>query len=306
MPTTRRPQWRIALLRNHGGDAAGNAALVGDAFADLGAEAVHLDIDSIRADPDGVLACDDRGGSHALNGATATWLFGFGNQTSTLDRFELLETHLPDMRWVSRPPAIITWHGKQALISVPAPLQLPESWVSSDAEWLFEAARGRHFVLKPTAGSFGRGVERLAGDARTALAQLRAATRGGRYVLLQQRVLGKLPEHRVLVAGGQVIGCYARRPADRQFAANLANSATALPGQLEQHQLDACARLGEQLAARGIGYAGIDLLWPWVLEVNVVNPGGLATLVELGDRRAPRRLAVAVLDNLSRDVARRA
>lgn len=289
---------RIALLRNRGGDASGNSALIGAALAGLGVRPAALDIDSLSATPSGLWVTEDDGTRHALGEWDALWLFGFGSETSTLDRFQLLESHLPSVRYVSRPSAIIAWHAKQTLISVPPPLRLPNMWVGGDAEWLFEATRETPCVIKPTAGSFGRGVEPLAEDEGAALAQLRAATRDGRYVLLQQRVASDTLEHRVLVAGASIVGSYARRPASGRFAANLANDASAVRGRLEDRQLTACARLGEQLAAEGIGYAGIDLLWPWVLEVNVVNPGGLSTLVELGDRHAPRRAVSAVLDNL--------
>lgn len=289
---------RIALLRSRGGDASGNAALIGRALEDLGAHPVLLDIDSVMAGPKGLRIRDDAGRLHDLAGCEAIWLFGFGNELSTLDRFQLIVTHLAGLSFVSHPAAIVAWHAKQSLIRVPPPLQLPETWVSADPEWLFGATRGRPCVVKPTAGSFGRGVEPLAEDEGAALAQLRAATRGGRYVLLQQRVESETLEHRVLVAGGELVGCYARRPASKRFAANLANDATAVRGRLDNAQLSACARLGSQLAGQGVGYAGIDVLWPWVLEVNVVNPGGLATLIELGDQHAARRAALAVLANL--------
>ena len=35
------------------------------------------------------------------------------------------------------------------------------------------------------------------------------------------------------------------------------------------------------LNARGVRFAGLDLAWPYVLEANVANPGGLATLEAL-------------------------
>jgi len=49
--------------------------------------------------------------------------------------------------------------------------------------------------------------------------------------------------------------------------------------------------LAGELARRGVNYAGVDLVYPWLIEINVANPGGLATLHELGDIAAAARLA---------------
>ena len=51
------------------------------------------------------------------------------------------------------------------------------------------------------------------------------------------------------------------------------------------------------LAEQGVRFAGLDIAGPWVLEANVINPGGLATLAELGDRAAPDRLVDALLED---------
>ena len=34
----------------------------------------------------------------------------------------------------------------------------------------------------------------------------------------------------------------------------------------------------------GASYVGLDLAFPWVIEFNVINPGGLTTLWELEGR----------------------
>ena len=42
-----------------------------------------------------------------------------------------------------------------------------------------------------------------------------------------------------------------------------------------------CERVGTYLLRQGAEYVGMDLAYPWVIEFNVVNPGGLLTIEEL-------------------------
>ena len=47
------------------------------------------------------------------------------------------------------------------------------------------------------------------------------------------------------------------------------------------------------------GFAAIDTVYPHLIEVNVANPGGLATLSALFDRDCAAATAEALIDGLS-------
>ncbi len=292
------PDQRVALLRVRRGDEPGNAAMLAPALAAAGHACVPLDIDSILFD--GALLCarDDAGQLHALADFDRIWLLGFGQQATTLDRFQLLAAHLPARRFVNAPAGIMAQHAKHALTSVPEPLRLPESRVGNDSDWLLMQIRdGSDWILKPTGGSFGRGVVLLAADnPGAAAAAIRTAIgpQPGRYVQVQRRVDTGAGELRVLLAAGKVIGAYRRMGAPGAIAGNLAQGGQATATQLDSTITGACERLAAQLRSAGIDWAGIDLAWPWVMEVNVANPGGLTTLATLGDSGAARRTVQAL------------
>ena len=55
------------------------------------------------------------------------------------------------------------------------------------------------------------------------------------------------------------------------------------------------AAIARDLAAAGAGFAAIDTVYPYLMEVNVANPGGLATLAELGSPGISRETVLAII-----------
>ena len=45
------------------------------------------------------------------------------------------------------------------------------------------------------------------------------------------------------------------------------------------------------LAEHGAWFTGVDIAYPWIIEVNVVNPGGIATINDLTGIDLSARLA---------------
>ena len=56
-----------------------------------------------------------------------------------------------------------------------------------------------------------------------------------------------------------------------------------------------CNQIGVWLRRIGANYVGIDMVYPWVIEFNVVNPGGLMTIEDL----TGKDLAPKILDQLN-------
>jgi len=219
------------------------------------------------------------------------WLIGFGRQASFFDRMQLLRA-LPQARFVVSVDALTYLHGKHRWLE-----HMPETYTTSDDGQVLEVAgTGGEWVLKPTAASYGRGVARVRDveSARLALAALRREQPEG-YVILQRFVPAVAKgETRTLVAGGRIVGSYLRRPSDG-LKANLAAGAVAEPVEPGPERA-LVTRIAGELAGLGAGFAAIDTVHPYLMEVNVANPGGLGTLEELGDPAAARRAVDAVLD----------
>jgi glutathione synthase/RimK-type ligase-like ATP-grasp enzyme len=47
--------------------------------------------------------------------------------------------------------------------------------------------------------------------------------------------------------------------------------------------------MGTFLTSMGANYVGLDMVYPWIIEFNVINPGGLVTIEQLtGENLAPQ------------------
>jgi hypothetical protein len=219
------------------------------------------------------------------------WCLGFGERRSFLDRMQLL-SRLPQEQLVTGVDALLRLHGKMHWQEL-----MPPSYLSCDPDYLLaQTGRGHDWVLKPPAGAYGRDLYRLRADDSAARKAelLRSLTAGNRYWLLQ-RYLPQIEdgEKRVLYAGGLLLDCYLRRPlpqtdssarSDHMTAvpgANMATGATAETCALAPAERRLADRVANELLARGVGFAAIDLVHPYLMEVNIANPGGLGTLARL-------------------------
>jgi glutathione synthase len=205
------------------------------------------------------------------------WVLGLGRAATFFDRMQLLRRVAQD-RFVTRIDALMYLHAKYAWSEY-----MPETHASNDPEALAAiAAAGGDWVAKPTAGSFGRGVVRIV-PGPAGLARLKALTQGEHHhYCLLQRFVAEIAagEKRTLIAGGHLIGSYLRLPG-QDFRTNLSLQGTPVTTVLNREERVLVDRVHAELIENGIGFAAIDIAYPYLMEVNLANPGGLATLAEL-------------------------
>lgn len=79
---------------------------------------------------------------------------------------------------------------------------------------------------------------------------------------------------RVMVVEGVPIGSLRSVPREGVRRGNMDRSARVEATTLSGAQADCVAQVCRLLLARGVVFAGIDLVGPWLLEVNVTSPGG--------------------------------
>lgn len=174
--------------------------------------------------------------------------------------------------------ACLHLHSKAAMLQTSIGQYFPNSFVSDDpALLLAKISEGGEWVVKPTAGSFGRDVF----EVHVGLTNLRqiveTLSRQG-YVLVQQRVSTE-KERRWFLAAGEVIGVYQKVKSG--FRGNLANDAEPeliSPSAEESRFLD---QLAERLMQEGIGACAVDVAYPFLLDVNFINPGFFQTMEKL-------------------------
>ncbi|MYE23551.1 MAG: hypothetical protein F4Y01_06365 [Gammaproteobacteria bacterium] len=270
----------IAFLLPFGGRSANdNRERLPRAFGEAGWTVACIDHESLTLDGRRLTGVDPDCGRLDLAGRDRYFVLGFGAAATFLDRMQMLRA-LPQERFVNTPEALLRQHGKVTLYLDHPDIPQPESHVSNDPSTLAALIEsGGEWIGKPPAGSFGRDVYLLrAGDANVG-AILGHLTQDGRYALLQRRIPMERGERRVLLAGGQVMGAYGKAPSDHR--GNLHAGATPMPATLEPDELALAQRLAGRLLHQGVGFAAIDMAWPYVLEINLANPGWLETYERL-------------------------
>ena len=224
-------------------------------------------------------------GTTPLDAYDLVWMLGLGEREHFFDRCQILN-NLPAQNFVNSPLGMLLLHSKHTLLP-----HAPITFSGNQPRELLAATR-RHpeisrWVIKPTAGSYGRGVKLV--DKQVALmAALESATSAGRYCIVQAYVEEiAAGETRSLWVNGQIIGSYLRIP-DKDFLANLSQGGRARHTELDSQQTRQVLEIGNILSSNGVRFAAIDMAFPWLIEVNVANPGGLATLAGLEPDVGPR------------------
>jgi len=230
----------------------------------------------------------------ALADFDLVWTLGFGARDSFFDRMQLLAT-LDQRRMVNSAPALLELHAKYRLAVAPFAAHHPETVASADAAWLRSIVEtGGRWIAKPPAGSFGQNVFLLTADDPNLAVILEQLTGhdGSSYCILQRWIAEAAHgEKRVLLANGEPVGWYLRR-ASRDHRANLAVSGHAEPTELTAEERSLACEVGRTLVAHGVRFAAVDLAYPYIIEFNLANPGGLETLERLtGVDPAPRVVA---------------
>ena len=210
--------------------------------------------------------------SHRLSDFNLIWSLGFGVQATFLDRMQILK-QVDQTKLVNSVDSYMYLHGKYAFSDL-----MPETHAHHDAQALIEIIEtGGTWVIKPSAGSYGRDVHKLT-NTEEGRQIVRQVTGANGYCLLQ-RYLPAIQngEKRVLLGNGKHIGHYLRKPGDG-FLANLNTGGTAELCDLSDAEERLAADIGLRLHDQGVRFAAVDLVYPYLLEINVVNPGGLGTI----------------------------
>jgi len=258
------------------------------AFRAAGWHVTELSQDSVRLTPQGV-----RLGETDPLRFDLIWPLGLGPADTFFDRMQLLH-QLPQQRLVVAVDALMYWHAKYAWWR-----HMPETHAACEAEYLkHRLAGGGDWVIKPAAGSYGRDVARITDDPAGRAAIDRLTDQGRRYCLLQRYVSEiEQGEKRTVVAGGQIIGSYLRTASPGvpgEFRSNLSLGAAVCLTELSSGERRLVTGLANDLAARGVGFAAVDTAYPYLMEINLAGPGGLATLQALSGRDPAPAVAAAV------------
>ena len=228
-----------------------------------------------------------------LNEFTDFWVFSLGMRASFLDKFQLLYAIGKEVRFVNSLDVIMHLKSKYFITSMPEMIKHPETHTSTQAGTLLDIVESssKTWIAKPPAGSLGRDVFLLkpgSSNNRAILDHL-CGLEQDQYTLIQEHISEiSRGEKRVLIAGGEVVGQY-KRIATSDHRTNLLQGASSRACELTQEESIYCNKIGKWLKDMGANYVGMDMVYPWIIEFNVINPGGLITIEDLtGKNLVPR------------------
>ena len=179
---------------------------------------------------------------------------------------------------------------------------LPITHVSGSKKFInktIDESEAEKMILKPLDGSGGRGVIVLEKNAReniNSLLDFYIEDGGDNYVILQEFIEGAdQGDVRVLMLNGKFIGAYNRKPAEGELRANIQQGGTAHKYIMTESQKRICKKVGNKLVADGLYFVGLDMIGDKILEVNVLNPGGITNINKL-DKLKLHRLVVDFIE----------
>jgi glutathione synthase len=139
-------------------------------------------------------------------------------------------------------------------------------------------------IIKPLFGNGGAGVFRLQpGDGNLgALMELFHGLNREPVMVQQYRHEVRAGDKRIILVDGEIAGAINRVPADGETRSNMHVGGTPKPTELTARDREICARLGPELKRRGLIFTGIDVIGPYLTEINVTSPTGIRQVKAFG------------------------
>ena len=180
---------------------------------------------------------------------------------------------------------------------------MPPTLISSDREEI-KAFRTMHkdIVVKPLYGNGGAGVFRIKDDDENLNALLEMFTQFYREPVVVQAYVPAVRkgDKRIILVDGEAIGGINRVPAQGEARSNMHVGGRAEPVDLSARDRAICAAIGPELKARGLIFAGIDVIGDYLTEINVTSPTGIQELKRFGGADG----AALIWDAIERRLAR--
>lgn len=155
---------------------------------------------------------------------------------------------------------------------------MPPTLISRDVEAI-KAFRKDHpdTIVKPLFGNGGAGVFHLKPDDENLSALLETFFASSREQLMVQAYAPEIRQgdKRIILVDGEPVGALNRLPAEGEARANLHVGGTADKIGLTDRDKEVCEALGPLLKERGLLFTGIDMIGPYLTEINVTSPTGL-------------------------------
>ncbi|WBL77855.1 RimK family alpha-L-glutamate ligase [Bradyrhizobium xenonodulans] len=305
---------RLLILTNTLDCLGENDAPISNAFRRLGCEVVFGELNSISADDyrfstRGALvpqnaepyhpgaSAEGKRNAYFLDECQLVWVMNHPQDRVSLDIWQMLWLASQHTSFVNSVEGLMFLTPKHALGYVVPKANRALSYISNDFSLLwdrYQRTSDQWWVAKPPNSTCGQNVFLLTPKGPNVRAILQCLTGntaahkdsygelGGfkaDYTVLQEYIPEVVRgEKRVLVACGEAVAWHGRLGHPDDHRSNIVLGGKPVPADLHQDEIGLAESIGRKLMAHGINFAGIDMAYPYIIEINLVNPGGLYDL----------------------------
>ncbi len=253
---------------------------------------LSLDGDILRARGETLKVWDEPGAHFAVSDPRVVDL-------STFDVVLLRQDPPFDMAYITTTHLLERIHPKTLVVNDPkevrnAPEKLwvldfqdlmPPTMVTRQlADVIAFRERHRDIIVKPLYGNGGASVFRIKADDSNvgALVELFQGVFREPFMVQQYRPEVRAGDKRIILVDGELAGVINRVPAEGETRSNLHVGGRPEAVELTARDREICARLGPELKRRGLIFTGIDVIGPYLTEINVTSPTGIRHIQRVG------------------------
>jgi glutathione synthase len=145
-------------------------------------------------------------------------------------------------------------------------------------------AQYKDIIIKPLYGNGGAAVFRIKPDDGNlaSLVELFQTVFREPFMVQEFRPEVKQGDKRIILVDGEIAGALNRVPQAGETRSNLHVGGTSAPSGLTERDREICARLKSELKRRGLIFTGIDVIGPYLTEINVTSPTGIRQIQAFG------------------------
>ena len=241
------------------------------------------------------LKVEDKIGSHYLLGDRRL------EDLSTWDTVMLRQDPPFDMAYITTTHLLERIHPKTLVVNDPAhvrnapekvfvldfPELMPATLVTRNLEDV-KAFRAQYkdIIVKPLYGNGGSGVFRIREDDTNlnSLVEMFQTVFREPFMVQQYRAEVREGDKRIILIDGEVAGAVNRVPSAEETRSNMHVGGVATKTDLSDRDREICAKLGPELKRRGLLFTGIDVIGPFLTEINVTSPTGIRQVAAFGGK----------------------
>ncbi len=158
------------------------------------------------------------------------------------------------------------------------PELLPPTLITRDRSRI-KAFRAEHrdIIVKPLYGNGGAGVFHLRPEDDNLNSLLEMFEGLSREPLMVQRYIPEVREgdKRIILVDGEPAGVLLRVPQAGEARSNLHVGGKGVKAALSDRDREICTAIGPTLRDKGLTFVGIDVIGPYLTEINVTSPTGI-------------------------------